>query len=122
MSDNDVGEMFLNFMLHEEVRELCGVDFTLYFPKEVNEERRVLWERWSQCAMGLRTSPYQAIQAMMWAKEVILGDRHDPNNVFQWQRLVLNLPGMPTYDPSRSWICKVREDGTLACAFVYLLR
>ena len=115
MSDNDVGEMFLNFMLHEEVRELCGVDFTLYFPKEVNEERRVLWERWSRCAMGLRTSPYQAIQAMMWAKEVIMGDRHDPNNVFRWQRLVLNLPGMPTYDPSRSWICKVREDGTLAC-------
>ena len=28
MSDRNIGEMFLNFMLSEEVRSLCGVDVT----------------------------------------------------------------------------------------------
>jgi hypothetical protein len=36
LGDNDVGEMFLNFMLHEDVRELCSVDFSGFFPEEVN--------------------------------------------------------------------------------------
>jgi hypothetical protein len=31
MADNDVGEMFLNFVLHESVQALCGVDLTKYF-------------------------------------------------------------------------------------------
>lgn len=121
MADNDVGEMFLNFMLHEEVRKLAGVDFTLYFPDEVSTDAGRLWERWARCAMGLRTSPYQAIQAMTWAKEIILGDRLDQENVFRWDRVVFNLPGMVDYDPSKSWACKVRKDGTLACdVFIYV--
>lgn len=30
MSDLDVGEMFLNFVLHSDLRALCGVDLTQY--------------------------------------------------------------------------------------------
>ena len=121
MADADVGEMFLNFMLHDEVRKLCGVDFTLYFPDEVHPESKKLWERWSRCAMGLRTSPYQAIQGMLWAKELIMGDRLDAENIFRWDRLELNLPGMIDYDPSKAWVCKVRKDGTVACdVFIYV--
>jgi len=26
MCDNDIGEMFLNFMLHEDMRQVCGID------------------------------------------------------------------------------------------------
>lgn len=81
--DVDVGEMFLNFMLHEEVKKICEVDFTLYFPNEVEAGVGHLWERWGCCAMGLSTSPYQAIQGMMWAREMILGDRLDETNVFR---------------------------------------
>ena len=114
MSDNDVGEMFLNFMLHEEVRQLCGVDFILYFPGECGGEREHLWERWCRCAMGLKTSPYQAIQGMLWAHEQIMGDPAAESNVFRWDRIVMNLPGSENYDPSRAWVCKVRVDGTLA--------
>jgi hypothetical protein len=32
-----VGDMFLNFILHEDVRKVTGVDFTLYFPDELTE-------------------------------------------------------------------------------------
>jgi hypothetical protein len=115
MSDNDVGEMFLNFMLHEDVRKLCGVDFTLYYPKELEgSDMNVLWERWQRCAMGLRTSPYQAIQGILWAEELIMGDRLDENNVFQWNQLQLNLPGSADYDPLKSWVRKLCSDGRLA--------
>jgi hypothetical protein len=114
MSDNDVGEMFLNFMLHEEVRKLCGVDFTLYFPDELTAEHEVLWGRWTRCAMGLRTSPYQAVQAMLWAQEIILGNKDDPDNVFRWSTVILNLPGSENYDPTLPWVCKLRMDGILA--------
>ena len=65
MSDKDVGEMFLNFILQESVQALCGVDLTLYFPDGVLEETSVLWERWTRCAMGLRRSPYQACQGII---------------------------------------------------------
>lgn len=120
MCDTDVGEMFLNFMLHEEVKTLCGVDFTLYYPEEVEKGIGHLWERWCRCAMGLTTSPYQAIQGMMWAKEIMMGDRTDAHNVFRWSKLQMNLPGMTDYDPTRMWVCKIREDDTVACdVFIY---
>jgi hypothetical protein len=32
MADVDIGEMFLNFILHEGVRPYAGVDLTHYFP------------------------------------------------------------------------------------------
>ena len=115
MSDNDVGEMFLNFMLHEDLRKLCGVDFTLYYPEELESSAsRVIWERWQRCAMGLRHSPYQAVQGLLWAEEVILGDRRDKENVFQWDRVQLNLPGSIQYDPTKSWVRKLRADVRLA--------
>jgi hypothetical protein len=69
MADNDVGEMFLNFILHESVQALCGVDLTLYFPDGVPDGTSVLWERWTRCDMGLRPSPYQVCQGMMWSLE-----------------------------------------------------
>ncbi len=40
MGDMDIGEMFLNFILHESMQALCGVDLTNYFG-----EGKVLRER-----------------------------------------------------------------------------
>jgi hypothetical protein len=91
MSDNDVGEMFLNFVLHSSVQERCGVDLTKFFPDEIDDdnnihkERQVRWERWTPCAMGLRTSPYQAVQGMLWAMERSFGDQNQDSNVFSWK-------------------------------------
>jgi hypothetical protein len=31
MGDMDIGEMFLNFILHESMQALCGVDLTEFF-------------------------------------------------------------------------------------------
>ena len=64
--------------------------------------------------MGLKSSPYASTRAMALALEVIKGDRHDPVNVFRWERAVLNLPGSSDYDPSKAWVRRIRDDGTLA--------
>ncbi|KAL7559903.1 hypothetical protein ACA910_007271 [Epithemia clementina (nom. ined.)] len=89
LADNNFGEMFLNFGLHPKLRVYAGIDHTALFPEEVSRpsvegrpKRKVLWEAWNQCAMGLTTSPYQATQSAQRAKRSALGDRLDPNNVF----------------------------------------
>jgi hypothetical protein len=64
--------------------------------------------------MGLRTSPYQAVQGIMWALERILGDRNRDSNVFRWRHMRLNLPGSYDYNPELLWVSKVRADGSLA--------
>jgi hypothetical protein len=54
MCDLDVGEMFLNFILHTDIRSLAGVDLT-HYTKE--GEHGTVWECWQRAAMGLTSSP-----------------------------------------------------------------
>ena len=124
MGDMDIGEMFLNFILHQSMQALCGVDLTEFFGKSDPESGRkqVLWEKWVRCAMGLKSSPYQAVQAMLVVKEVILGDPRDAENVFRWDKVRMNLPGSTDYDPTLPWVSKIRlEDGKIAAdLFIYV--
>jgi hypothetical protein len=118
MADLDVGEMFLNFVLHSDLRALCGVDLTLY-GGTVDEFQTVAWEVWQRAAMGLKPSPYQAVQGMMVAEEMIKGDRTDPKNPFRWDVVRLNLPGSDGYDPALPWVSKIRlDDWNIACDIV----
>jgi hypothetical protein len=114
MSDIDIGEMFLNFMLHESVQKYCGVDLTQLFPEEVLPGQ-VLWERWGRRGMGFVFFPYQSVQGILWAEEVIMGDRLDATDPFRFALVILNLPGTPTYNPSLPWVFKQQSlDGPLA--------
>jgi hypothetical protein len=118
MADTDIGEMFLNFVLHESLQELAGVDVTHYQDgSEAGIEAR--WERWVRCAMGLKPSPYQTTQAMLIAEDVIRGDPGSDKNVFKWNQVILNLPGDENYDPGLPWVYKVKEDGTPAADFCF---
>jgi hypothetical protein len=96
MADVDIGEMFLNFMLHPLIRPYTGVDLTHFF---LSEDGSKVWESWWRNAMGLTSSPYCCCQAMGIAEEIIKGDRMDPANVFRWSRVRINLPGTDHYDP-----------------------
>jgi hypothetical protein len=75
MGDIDVGDMFHNFMLHEKVQIVAGIDLTPTSPEEVlsQGQSKVLWERWCRSAMGLKSSPYNSIQGILFAEEVIRG-------------------------------------------------
>lgn len=50
----DLGEMFLNYFLDEELREYAGVD--------VREAGREKWEQWEQTLMGFRSSLFVCTQ------------------------------------------------------------
>lgn len=104
MEDRDMGEMFINFPLHRSVRKCTDVNLRpLAFAK--NSEFGVDWQEWRRCLMGFRS-------------EVIRGNRHNPDNPFQWKEVILNLPGTPSYNPNKVWIGKVRCDGTTATDWV----
>ncbi len=114
MADVGLGEMLLNCFLDERVRRHAGVDVTKYLPNLAAPGQSV-WLRWSRCAMGLRPSPYCAVQTLAWLEEVIGGDPRDPSNVFRYDKVELNLPGSADYDPSMPWVYKLRlDDGKIA--------
>jgi len=114
MSDNDVGEMFLNFMLPEDMQAFCGIDISAFFPEEAGANGGRLVERWGRCAMGLKPSPHSCVKFILFALEVILGNPEDKENVFNWQDVVLNLPGTLEYNCSEPWVCKRRSDHLIA--------
>jgi hypothetical protein len=114
MSDFDIGECFLNFVLDESLQSLAGLNLTSFFGKG-----KVLWERWVRAAFGIQSSPYQAFQAILVAKEYILGNRKDAKNIFRWNHVQMNLPGSRDYDPRLPWVSKIRiEDGLIATDLV----
>lgn len=119
MVDADVGECFLNFHLHDTLQPFVGVDLSC-FQKRGTKGR--CWMRWYRAGMGLKSSPYQACQAMMVVEEIIKGDRSDPTNPFRWDVVVINLPGSPDYDPTMPWTYKIRtSDGKISCdIFIYV--
>jgi hypothetical protein len=82
MADLDIGEMFLNFVLHSDLRALCGVDLTQY-GGTIKEFETVGWEVWQRAAMGLKPLPYQVVQGLMVAEDVIKGSPKDTNNPFR---------------------------------------
>ncbi|KAL7570891.1 hypothetical protein ACA910_018952 [Epithemia clementina (nom. ined.)] len=121
--DNNFVKMFLNFWLHPELRSYAGIYLSSLCSEELSKgdrgenalkrPRKTLWEAWNRCAMGLTTSPYQATQAAQRIKQLALGCRLDPQNVFRWHKVILNLPGDKTYNPSLAWVRRVCKDGTL---------
>jgi len=111
MSDHDIGEMFLNFPMHESIQRYCGIDLRQYcYP----DSDRTHLKRWVRCMMGWVAAPYVTTQSPALAKEVVLGNRFDPSNPFQWSSVELNLPGQPGYKPSLPWVRQVTSSGALA--------
>jgi hypothetical protein len=115
MTDRDIGDMFLNFPLHESAWPFAGLDIQPILTEEEVSLKRKRWYHWVRNAMGFSPSPYNSIKMALVAEEVIRGDRFDLSNPFQWKIVKLNLPGTENYDPTGSWIIKMHEDGLIAC-------
>jgi hypothetical protein len=113
-ADNDYEDMFLNFILHEELQAYTGVDVSALYRDEEEEDDRICYVTWDWPAMGLTGSPYTCVQAACRGKRVTLRDRHDKKNVFHWQEAVVNLPGTWSYDPTLPRLYKRRFDGKMA--------
>ena len=64
MCDVDLGEMFLNFMVHPSARKYLGVDLTPYqlnyenlSSSQVVDSLGRVWVAWNRIAMGLKDPP-----------------------------------------------------------------
>ena len=89
--DLDVGEMFLNFLLHEELQHLSGVDISHVrsadpMHAEWKEARQASWEQWCRNGMGLSDSPYRSIQWLIRLKMKAYGDRVDKTYPFHREK------------------------------------
>jgi hypothetical protein len=109
MTDVYIGEMFQNFFLDPRIRWFAGLDFTKLYPEELDEIKKVIWEKWNHCDMGFRPCHFITIQALAWLEKKIFGDRNDLENVFHWDSLKMNLPGSAKYHPIKPWVYKERE-------------
>lgn len=114
LADEDLGEMFLNFLLDLRLRGYTGVDITIYFPELLKTYQPKLWVAWTRLLMGFRPSPYLATQQLLKANNYLMGDRREESNPFHWSKIVLNLPGDPDYDPTRDFVYKLHPSGDIA--------
>jgi hypothetical protein len=111
MLDHDIGEMFLNFPMHESIQPFSGIDVRPYcYPGSAQTHI----ERWVRCMMGWVAAPYVTTQSLALAKEVIYGDQTLPDNPYGWTRVILNLPGQPGYTPTLPWVRRVTSTGGIA--------
>jgi hypothetical protein len=111
MLDHDIGEMFLNFPMHESIQPYSGIDVRPYcYPGSTQTHI----ERWVRCMMGSTAAPYVTTQCLALAKEVVYGDKSLPDNPFGWTRVRLNLPEQPEYTPTLPWVRRVTVAGSIA--------
>ena len=106
--DVDLGEMFLNYMLDEKIQPYAGVDLSrlikngVYLKRGDGKEEKItgpIWWNWCRCLMGFGPSPFTTVRGFLWSSEIIYGNPKDETNPLGWDFVVLNLPGMETYDP-----------------------
>jgi hypothetical protein len=62
--------------------------------------------RWNRLFMGMRPSPYNAVRYYYWGEDLVRGDPADEGNPMRYDRVVLNLPCMETYDPGSPKVMK----------------
>ena len=113
MVDLDIGEQFLNFCLHPDASKYVGIDLTT-----VLDQDKLLWERYTRCAMGLKTSPNHAIRFTLIAEEFLVDFPWNQGNPFEYSKVMLNLPGSSTYKPSLPWFYVLRKDQHMATSLV----
>ena len=113
LSDNDMADFFLNFPMHPDLQRYCGVDVTELFPEEAKGLEMFI-VMWTRAAMGVTSSPHLTTMQAGISNRLILGPPEQLGNPFEWDRVILNLPGTLKYDCTRPWIYKIRKDGRLA--------
>ena len=113
--DLDLGEMFLNFPLDEDLRPFAGIDLTPVqeflddYKDSGRTPRTTLWEWWTRVFMGLKASPYNAICHYYWAEELARGPPDDATSPLRYDKVVLNLPGAADYDPTNPRVQKINN-------------
>ena len=119
MADVDFGEFFHNFVADEKVRKHSGVDTNPLAPhlgsgfdvdKRTGDPKlKFMGLRWSRLFMGMKPSPYNAVRFYYWGEEFSRGNLRDLTNPFGYDSILLNLPGMSTYDATKPKLLKMNS-------------
>ena len=106
--DIDIGEMFLNFPLHNSLWKYSAMDLTpfqSFLLRDFPEKAKLLNKPrisgiWSRLWFGFTSSP--ELSAMMYylAEETIRGNHKNLKNPLRWDKVILNMVGGGNYDPS----------------------
>ncbi|KAL7476116.1 hypothetical protein ACHAW6_001994 [Cyclotella cf. meneghiniana] len=104
----DVGQQFNNFQAHRDDRPYLGV--RMIDTRNDGSFERHFFMRYSVLHFGGRNSPWQACQVQLRILELAKGSPDDPANACQWDHVILNLPTMPSWDPSLPRILLIRKD------------
>lgn len=103
--DLDAGEMFLNYPLDEEIKNVSGLDFSS-IARELREALGLppsdepLYGRWGRIWMGLKFSPEHSVRYYYWSEEFARGDEENIDNPLCWHEIKLNIMGQDDFDPS----------------------
>jgi hypothetical protein len=81
-ADNDYEDMFLNFIMHEDLQDYTGVGVSGLFDDEVSETDCLEYVKWDRPAMGMTGSPYTCFQGACRGKRATLGNRKDRKHIF----------------------------------------
>jgi len=100
-------------MLHPEIRSYAGIDLTQFYSEKLEKSNRSVRSRWERIMMWYLYSSYFVAKDMFIIESVTKYRRLDLDNVSCWKDGTLNLPGMESYNPTLSWVFKVREYGTI---------
>lgn len=118
--DFDIGEQFHNYLLHQAEQQYCGVEVPPVLIQKLQAEGQDvdLFMRWERLVFGWQTSPYFALRMLARAMEIAKGAPSDVGNPFGWDKVALNLPGCPGYNPGKPRVQKLTSDGSLATELV----
>ena len=107
--DIDLGEMFLNFPIHESLQDSVGIDLTP-FCKQLQElgldlglgekKNKRIAAKWNRLCFGLNQSPEHAVTFYYIAEEFVRGNHLDTSNPLYWDEVILNLIGNIEFNPA----------------------
>ena len=113
MVDADISEIFSNFPMDKKIHSVAGIavtqlqEYMPHLPKSLEPgNRQESHLPWEHLLMGMKPSPDNAVRYFYWAEELARGNPKDMTNPFHYSEVILNLPGMESYDPTSPHVFK----------------
>ena len=78
--DMDVGEIFVNFPMHNSMRPYCGVNLSKFDDLSLDEKEKR--QRWARLWFGFKPSPHYSVRFLSIAQEQARGDHSIESNPF----------------------------------------
>jgi len=72
-----------------------------------NQSKGKVVGHWTSTWIGYQPSLEWSVQMYYLAEKFVRGDPSDPSNPLQWDKIVLNLPSSPSFNPGLPNVFKI---------------